>query len=300
MVKEGRVLRSYSGYYYVACDGQVYTCKIRGHMKKERFSLCTGDHVRFEAAGEALPAADGPAGMITEVLPRQNHLTRPTVANMDLDVVTMALADPAPSFLILDKLLVLAACGGVPALIVLTKADLVSADEAEAVARVYREIGYEVHVVSPRTGQGLAALKERLARQVTVVGGPSGVGKSTLLNALQPGMARATGAVSKKIGRGRHTTRFTDLVPFNGGYLADSPGFGNVFMEDLDPAGLAGYFREFAKYADACRFRPCSHTHEPVCGVKDAVAAGYIAPSRYASYQTILAELKAEREKRYL
>ncbi len=300
MVKEGRVLRSYSGYYYVACDGQVYTCKVRGHMKKERFSLCTGDHVRFEAAGEALPAADGPAGMITEVLPRQNHLTRPTVANMDLDVVTMALADPAPSFLILDKLLVLAACGGVPALIVLTKADLVSADEAEAVARVYREIGYEVHVVSTRTGQGLAALKERLARQVTVVGGPSGVGKSTLLNALQPGMARATGAVSKKIGRGRHTTRFTDLVPFNGGYLADSPGFGNVFMEDLDPAGLAGYFREFAKYADACRFRTCSHTHEPVCGVKDAVAAGDIAPSRYASYQTILAELKAEREKRYL
>lgn len=258
MVKEGRVLRSYSGYYYVACDGQVYTCKIRGHMKKERFSLCTGDHVRFEAAGEALPAADGPAGMITEVLPRQNHLTRPTVANMDLDVVTMALADPAPSFLILDKLLVLAACGGVPALIVLTKADLVPADEAEAVARVYREIGYEVHVVSTRTGQGLAALKERLARQVTVVGGPSGVGKSTLLNALQPGMARATGAVSKKIGRGRHTTRFTDLVPFNGGYLADSPGFGNVFMEDLDPAGLAGYFREFAKYADACRFRPAA------------------------------------------
>ena len=194
MVKEGRVLRSYSGYYYVACDGQVYTCKIRGHMKKERFSLCTGDHVRFEAAGEALPAADGPAGMITEVLPRQNHLTRPTVANMDLDVVTMALADPAPSFLILDKLLVLAACGGVPALIVLTKADLVPADEAEAVARVYREIGYEVHVVSTRTGQGLAALKERLARQVTVVGGPSGVGKSTLLNALQPGMARAPSA----------------------------------------------------------------------------------------------------------
>jgi ribulose-phosphate 3-epimerase len=241
LVKEGRVLRSYSGYYYVACDGAVYTCKVRGHLKKERFSLCTGDKVRFETTEEAYPTAPavaesrGPArpagepdGMITEVLPRKNHLTRPAVANIDLDVVTMALANPAPSFLILDKLLVLAAQGGVPAPIVLTKADLVTPEDAEAVARIYRDIGYEVYVVSAKTGQGLEPLKRRLAGQITVVGGPSGVGKSTLLNALQPGVPRVTGAVSKKIGRGRHTTRFTDLVPFNGGYLADSPGFGNV------------------------------------------------------------------------
>jgi ribosome biogenesis GTPase / thiamine phosphate phosphatase len=310
LVKEGRVLRSYSGYYYVACDGVVYTCKIRGHLKKERFSLCTGDKVRFETTEEAYPAAAEsknasrsagvPGGMITEVLPRKNHLTRPTVANMDLDVVTMALANPAPSFLILDKLLVLAAQGGVPALIVLTKADLVTPDEAEAVACIYRNIGYEVHVVSAKTGQGLEPLKQRLAGQITVVGGPSGVGKSTLLNALQPGVSRMTGAVSKKIGRGRHTTRFTDLVPFNGGYLADSPGFGNVFMDAMDPADLAACFREFARFTDRCRFQPCSHTHEPVCGVKDAVASGQIAPSRYASYQAILAELKDAQEKRYL
>ncbi|XOQ52916.1 MAG: Small ribosomal subunit biogenesis GTPase RsgA [Succiniclasticum sp.] len=313
MVKEGRVLRSYSGYYYVACDGAVYTCKVRGHLKKERFSLCTGDKVRFETTEEAYPTAPavaesrGPArpagepdGMITEVLPRKNHLTRPAVANIDLDVVTMALANPAPSFLILDKLLVLAAQGGVPAPIVLTKADLVTPEDAEAVARIYRDIGYEVYVVSAKTGQGLEPLKRRLAGQITVVGGPSGVGKSTLLNALQPGVPRVTGAVSKKIGRGRHTTRFTDLVPFNGGYLADSPGFGNVFMDAMDPADLAGCFREFARFTDRCRFQPCSHTHEPVCGVKDAVASGQIAPSRYASYQAILTELKDAQEKRYL
>ncbi|HCJ91139.1 MAG TPA: ribosome small subunit-dependent GTPase A [Acidaminococcaceae bacterium] len=298
MVKEGRVLRSYSGYYYVACGDTVYTCKVRGHMKKERFSLCTGDLVRFDA--DDVPSEEGAKGMITEVLPRRNHLTRPTVANMDLNVITTSLADPDLSFLILDKLLVLAARGNMPCLIVLTKADLVSPEAAEQVAAVYRDIGYEVFIVSSRTGQGIDALRERLQGLITVVGGPSGVGKSSLLNALEPGTVRQTGAVSRKIGRGRHTTRFTDLVPFNGGYLADSPGFGNVFLDAMEPAELPHYFREFAAYEDQCRFRPCSHTHEPVCGVKDAVAAGKIARSRYASYQTMWEELKAEQEKRYL
>ena len=267
-------------------------------MKKERFSLCTGDLVRFDA--DDVPSEEGAKGMITEVLPRRNHLTRPTVANMDLNVITTSLADPDLSFLILDKLLVLAARGNMPCLIVLTKADLVSPEAAEQVAAVYRDIGYEVFIVSSRTGQGIDALRERLQGLITVVGGPSGVGKSSLLNALEPGTVRLTGAVSRKIGRGRHTTRFTDLVPFNGGYLADSPWFGNVFLDAMEPAELPRYFREFAAYEDQCRFRPCSHTHEPVCGVKDAVAAEKIARSRYESYQTMLEELKAEQEKRYL
>lgn len=200
MVKEGRVLRSYSGYYYVACGDTVYTCKVRGHMKKERFSLCTGDLVRFDAAD--VPSGEAAKGMIAEVLPRRNHLTRPTVANMDLNVITTSLADPDLSFLILDKLLVLAARGNMPCVIVLTKADLVSPGAAEQVAAVYRAIGYEVFPVSSRTGQGIDALRERLQGLITVAGGPSGVGKSSLLNALEPGTARQTGAVSRKIGRG--------------------------------------------------------------------------------------------------
>lgn len=289
MMSEGRVLRSYSGYYYVSCEGKLYTCKVRGAMKKNRFSLCTGDLVRFETEG------DGDKGMITEVLPRKNHLVRPTVANLDLLVLTMALVNPDFSPLILDKLLVLAEHAGVPVLIVLTKADLAEEGMAEALKKRYEAVGYPVCIVSARTGLGIEELKERLSGKITALGGPSGVGKSTTLNAVQPGVLRHTGEVSAKIGRGRHTTRYAELVPFNGGYLADTPGFGNVSMETVPEEDLASCFPEFAAYADSCRFHPCSHTHEPSCEVKAALDRGEIDSERYLSYTTILQEIKEEK-----
>ena len=287
MVKAGLVVRSYSGYYYVDCAGTLITCKVKGHMKQKRFSLCTGDRVQLEVNPEK---AD--AGMITAVLPRSNYLERPTVANLDLLVITLALARPDFSFLIMDKLLVLAEAAGIPVLLVLTKADLVTAEQGEAIASVYRQIGYETFVISSRTGQGIAALRQRLAGKITALGGPSGVGKSSALNAIQPGVLRTTGEISSKISRGKHTTRYTELIPFNGGYLADTPGFGNVLMENLEPEALPDCFPEFREYEVKCRFSPCSHTHEPVCGVKDAVKENRIASSRYASYAAILEELK--------
>ena len=287
MVKAGLVVRSYSGYYYVDCAGTLITCKVKGHMKQKRFSLCTGDRVQLEVNPEK---AD--AGMITAVLPRSNYLERPTVANLDLLVITLALARPDFSFLIMDKLLVLAEAAGIPVLLVLTKADLVTAEQSEAIASVYRQIGYETFVISSRTGQGIAALCQRLAGKITAFGGPSGVGKSSALNAIQPGVLRTTGEISSKISRGKHTTRYTELIPFNGGYLADTPGFGNVLMENLEPEALPDCFPEFREYEVKCKFSPCSHTHEPVCGVKDAVKENRIASSRYASYAAILEELK--------
>ena len=287
MVKAGLVVRSYSGYYYVDCAGTLITCKVKGHMKQKRFSLCTGDRVQLEVNPEK---AD--AGMITAVLPRSNYLERPTVANLDLLVITLALARPDFSFLIMDKLLVLAEAAGIPVLLVLTKADLVTAEQSEAIASVYRQIGYETFVISSRTGQGIAALRQRLAGKITAFGGPSGVGKSSALNAIQPGVLRTTGEISSKISRGKHTTRYTELIPFNGGYLADTPGFGNVLMENLEPEALPDCFPEFRKYESNCKFSPCSHSHEPVCGVKDAVKDNIIASSRYASYVAILEELK--------
>ena len=287
MVKEGLVVRSYSGYYYVDCAGTLITCKIKGHMKQKRFSLCTGDRVRLEVNPEK---AD--AGMITAVLPRSNYLERPAVANLDLLVITLALVRPDFSFLIMDKLLVLAEAAGIPVLLVLTKADLATSEQSEAIASVYRKIGYETFAVSSKTGQGIAALRQHLAGKITAFGGPSGVGKSSALNAIQPGVLRTTGEISSKISRGKHTTRYTELIPFNGGYLADTPGFGNVLMENLEPETLPACFPEFRKYEANCRFSPCSHTHEPVCGVKDAVKEDKIASSRYASYAAILEELK--------
>ena len=230
--------------------------------------------------------------MITSVLPRKNYLERPTVANLDLLVITLALAQPDFSFLIMDKLLVLAEAAKVPVLLVLTKADLVTEEQIEMIASVYKNIGYEVYVISSKTGKGIDALRQRLAGKVTAFGGPSGVGKSSALNAIQPGVLRTTGEISSKISRGKHTTRYTELVPFNGGYLADTPGFGNVLMENLSPEVLPACFPEFRRYEAECKFSPCSHTHEPVCGVKAAVEENKIALSRYTSYLSILEELK--------
>ena len=288
MVKSGLVVRSYSGYYYVDCDGEMITCKVKGHMKQKRFSLCTGDRVQLEP----VPDKAANEGMITSVLPRNNFLERPTVANLDLLVITLALAQPDFSFLIMDKLLVLAEAAKVPVLLVLTKADLATEEQIEAVASVYKNIGYEVYVISSKTGQGIDALRKRLAGKITAFGGPSGVGKSSALNAIQPGVLRTTGEISSKISRGKHTTRYTELVPFNGGYLADTPGFGNVMMENLEPEVLPACFPEFRRYEAECKFSPCSHTHEPVCGVKAAVEENKIALSRYTSYLSILEELK--------
>ena len=151
--------------------------------------------------------------------------------------------------------------------------------------------------ISAQQGINVGKLKDRLYGKITVFAGPSGVGKSSTLNAIEPGMQLVTGSVSEKIGRGKHTTRFAHLLPFAGGYLADTPGFGNLNLEELDDKKLAACFREFAGFEDGCKFTPCTHTHEPICGVKDALAAGEIAQSRYESYLTILEEIKSKKEK---
>ncbi|MDD7380283.1 MAG: ribosome small subunit-dependent GTPase A [Succiniclasticum sp.] len=288
MVKEGRVLRSYSGYYYVDCQGSLLTCKVKGHMKQQRFSLCTGDLVCVEE----VPTSAGQEGMITDVLPRKNYMLRPTVANLDLMVLTHSVVQPDFSCLIVDKLLVLAEKAGIPVILVLTKTDLAEPQQIKEIQAVYTQLGYEVFPVSAKTGQGIEDLHRRIEGKITVFGGPSGVGKSTTLNAIQPGILRVTGEISEKIRRGRHTTRFTELVPFNGGYLADTPGFGNVLLEALRPEELADCYPEFRTFAAFCRFHPCSHTHEPDCSVKEAVTKKSIAPSRYESYTAILQELK--------
>jgi ribosome biogenesis GTPase len=290
-VSEGRVLRAYNSFYYVDCAGKTYTCKVKGRMKKERFSLCCGDEVAFDAEGEE--------GMITSVLPRRNFMQRPSVANLDFLILTMAVVEPAFSPLILDKLLVMAGSSHMPVVLVLNKIDLAPAETAQKLIATYRAAGYTVFPVSAKTGLGIDELRTFLKGKVSAFGGPSGVGKSSLMNALCPELQQQTGALSTKISRGRHTTRFATLLPFNGGYLADTPGFGNVFLEDLGPEELDLYFPEFKQFTAGCHYHPCSHIHEKVCGVKAAVAEGSLASSRYESYVTIRQELEEAKERTY-
>lgn len=287
---EGLVLKNYNGYYYVQVANAVFTCKVKGKMKQNRFSLATGDRVLLE------PGEQG-EGMIKQVLPRKNFLPRPTMANLDLFVATFACATPDFSFLLADKLLALAELAQIPALLVLNKEDQAPSGLIERVRSVYEPIGYEVYTLSAKEGTGVEALRERLKGRVCAFGGPSGVGKSSTINAIDSSVDLRTGTVSEKIGRGKHTTRFAQLLPFDEGYIADTPGFGNLLLEGMEPEQALAAFREFAQYEDGCRFCPCSHTHEPVCGVKEAVASGAIAASRYESYLAMLEEIRLLKEK---
>ncbi len=287
----GRIIKNFNGYYYVETQANgIVTCKIKGKMKQERFSAVTGDMVEFEAN------PDGES-MITKILPRRNFMERPAMANLDCVVITFACCDPDFSYLLADKMLAFAERAGIEAVLCLNKTDLVSAEALEKIAAVYRLAGYRVFAVSTVNGNGIDELRSYLNGKISAFAGPSGVGKSSMLNAIQPGIALQTGRVSEKIGRGRHTTRFAQLIPFNGGYLADTPGFGNLLAENIDARELYKYFREFKHFEHGCKFVPCTHTHEPVCGVKDAVAAGEIAASRYESYLAILDEIKLLKEK---
>ena len=287
---QGLVLKNYNGYYYVKVEDDIFTCKVKGRMKQNRFSLATGDLVLLEAgkAGE---------GMIKRVLPRKNFLPRPTMANLDLFVATFACAAPDFSFLLADKLLALAEMAKIPTILVLNKEDQAPSGLIERVRGIYEAIGYEVFTISAKNGTGVEALRERLKGKICAFGGPSGVGKSSTINAIDSNVDLRTGAVSEKIGRGKHTTRFAQLLPFDEGYIADTPGFGNLLLEGLETEQVLAAFREFAEFEAGCRFCPCSHTHEPVCGVKEAVRAGKIAASRYESYLAMLEEIRLLKEK---
>ena len=294
---QGLVLKNYNGYYYVQVGEVTYTCKVKGKMKQNRFSLATGDQVLLEPGAQKGACACAYEGMIKKVLPRKNFLPRPTMANLDLFVVTFACATPDFSFLLADKLLALAELAHIPSILVLNKLDQAPAGLVDEVRAVYEPLGYKVFAISAQSGTGVAALREHLKGKICAFGGPSGVGKSSTINAIDSRVELRTGEVSEKIGRGKHTTRFAQLLPFDEGYIADTPGFGNLLLEGLEPEQAVAAFREFAQYEAGCRFCPCSHTHEPVWGVKEAVAVGQIAASRYESYLAMLEEIRLLKEK---
>jgi len=296
----GLIVKALSGYYYVLPDGggDPVQCRARGVFKKKGVTPLVGDRVRFAAAGGE--------GTVDEVLPRTSELIRPPVANADTMLLVASVAKPDLSMLLLDRFLVHAEHAGLTALIVLTKEDLLETEAAasgdDPIRRakdVYGAAGYTVLSCSARRGTGLDEVRRALAGRLTVVAGQSGVGKSSLLNAIIPGLALQTGEVSDKLGRGRHTTRHVELIAHpDGGFIADTPGFSQLDFFGIEAGGLSACFPEMAALADRCRFRGCLHRSEPGCAVAEAAAAGRIAESRYRHYLQFLDEIR-QTKRRY-
>lgn len=300
----GRIVKALSGYYYVLPEGAdkdsaPIQCRGRGIFKKRGESPLVGDLVEFGVT-------ENGEGTVDSILPRTSELIRPQVANIDLAVLVFSVTEPALNLSLLDKFLVHIEHAGIQALLCLSKQDLADdgddTDEArhmmQEVIRIYEPIGYEVMTTSSRQGDGTELLLERLQGHLSVFAGQSGVGKSSLLNALVPGLSLETNAISSKLGRGKHTTRHVELVSIGSGYVADTPGFSQLDFTELGIEELGSCFREMRELAPGCKFRGCTHMHEPDCAVLDAVEAGTIASSRYENYSQFMAEMK-EKKRRY-
>lgn len=290
----GRINRIIGGFYYISTeDGQIITAVPRGKLRRTD-GIVVGDVVDYELTAPG-------QGVIEGVHPRRNLLKRPVVSNITQVAVVFAHKNPDFNYLLIDRLLVMLAALDLPALILFNKTDLVDPQTAIENTEPYRRIGYTTLCTSTVSGQGKEELLAALQNETTTLAGPSGVGKSALINMVVPGVKQQTGAVSPKIGRGRHTTREVRLLPLpqGDGFLVDTPGFTQLDLDFISPAELAACFPEFGPAGQDCRFQGCFHDQEPDCGVKAAVAAGAIFPWRYENYLTFLAEVKKwERQRR--
>ncbi|MDO4324479.1 MAG: ribosome small subunit-dependent GTPase A [bacterium] len=286
----GKIIKGIAGFYYVHDGNTVYECKAKGIFRNRKIKPLVGDNVVFEALEE-----EG-KGNIVEILPRKNALVRPAVANIDQVIVLFALTEPEPNLNLLDRFLVMMETQQVPVILCFNKADLSDETRQAYYRSVYEPAGYPVMFLSARKGEGIGELRSLLRGKTTVLAGPSGVGKSTMTNQIQPDAGMQTGAVSEKIKRGKHTTRHSELFYVEADtYMMDTPGFSSMYLEDMGAEDLKEFFPEFEDYIGGCKFQGCVHIGEKICGVKQAVGEGKISESRYKNYCLLYQELKEKR-----
>ncbi|MGI6144252.1 MAG: ribosome small subunit-dependent GTPase A [Clostridia bacterium] len=304
---KGIIIKGYSGFYYVleeitkdkeqnnGTNRKVWECSLRGKLRLKKQTFLPGDVVVCNKTD-----VDKGKAVIEEVLPRRTELIRPAVANVDQVVIMLALAKPEPDLQFLDRVMIMALYHGVKPILCFNKADLVTSERGTVLQEIYQKTGFSVFVISAVKGWGVPELKEKLRNKISVLGGPSGVGKSSLMNALEDKFSLQTGEVSKKTSRGRHTTRHVELLPLSGGgLLADTPGFSRIYLpQELKREDLIKYYPDFLPYHASCKFNSCLHREEPDCCVREAVEKGALDGGRYKRYVEILSEVIAQ-ERRY-
>ncbi|WP_034443513.1 ribosome small subunit-dependent GTPase A [Butyrivibrio sp. AE2032] len=291
----GRIIKGIAGFYYVETKGAIiYECKAKGIFRKSGIKPIVGDIVEIEIIDE-----EKRLGNLTDVLPRKNSLYRPPVANVDQAVILFAIVKPDPNYNLLDKYLIMMRQLDIPVIICFNKQDIATREEAKELYDAYEKCGYQVLFVSVKEEKGLDELKALLKGKTTALAGPSGVGKSSLLNKLVPDADMQTGELSRKIDRGRNTTRHSEIfvvkeLSDESGetFIIDTPGFTSLELRGVEADSLMDYYPEFVPFEPECRFGGCSHIAEPDCGVKNALERGEVSKVRYENYRIIYEDLK--------
>ena len=290
---QGKIIRGIAGFYYVHVpDKGIIECKAKGIFRNKKVKPLVGDNVELEILDE-----DGGTGNIVKILPRKNCIIRPAVANVDQAVVIFAASFPKPNLNLMDRFLLMMQTQNVPTVICINKIDDIEEEEIDKIADNYKKSGCKVYKTSTVTGEGIKEFGECLKDKTSVLAGPSGVGKSSVMNCLFPEADMATGEISEKIKRGKHTTRHSELFNVaDNVYLMDTPGFTSLSLPDLEKEELKDYYPEFDEFRDQCRFLGCVHIHEPDCAVKDALNENEISQSRYDNYKQFYEELSQKKK----
>ena len=292
---QGKIIKGIAGFYYVQTKTGVYECKAKGSFRNRKLKPYVGDNVEITVLNE-----ETKKGNLDEILERKNFLIRPAVANVDQTLVIFAAAKPDPNLNLLDRFLIMMEQKDIPVVLVFNKKDAAEQEKLAELARIYENCGYQVLSVSALQEDGISEIKEILKGKTSTVAGPSGVGKSSIINLLQSDIQMETGDISEKIERGKHTTRHSELIAIEEEtYIFDTPGFSSLYVTDMEKEDLKDYFPEFAQYEEGCKFLGCVHVNEPVCGVKDALKEGKISQSRYDNYKLLYEELKENEKRKY-